>query len=192
MERRAMKASKPTDAQKGFIIKQDEDGAPVAEICRKAGISQATYFNWKREVRRSDAVGDTAPAPGDWSPERLAAPNRLRRQVELAFKRMKSLVGLKDLRAKDPDFARLWINTARLAEDDLPALDPEAPDPLPWPPDPSRSPDLAPRRHGHHQHPCRRPAGARKSVVSGNSVSVSVAHGGRRNLKTKHTSTHFS
>src|SRR3546814_14875251 len=93
MERRAMKASKPTDAQKGFIIKQDEDGAPVAEICRKAGISQATYFNWKREVRRSDAVGDTAPAPGDWSPERLAAPNRLRRQVELAFKRMKSLVG---------------------------------------------------------------------------------------------------
>src|SRR3546814_2166324 len=103
--------------------------------------SDLTYFNWKREVRRSDAVGDTAPAPGDWSPERLAAPNRLRRQVELAFKRMKSLVGLKDLRAKDPDFARLWINTARLAEDDLPALDPEAPDSLPWPPEPSRSAD---------------------------------------------------
>src|SRR3546814_358245 len=72
---------------------------------------------------------------------------------------MKSLVGLKDLRAKDPDFARLWINTARLAEDDLPALDPEAPDSLPWPPEPSRSADLAPRRHGHHQHLCRRPAG---------------------------------
>jgi putative transposase len=30
-----------------FIIKQGEDGTPVAEICRKAGISQATYFNWK-------------------------------------------------------------------------------------------------------------------------------------------------
>src|SRR3546814_12055584 len=72
---------------------------------------------------------------------------------------MKSLVGLKDLRAKDPDFARLWINTARLAEDDLPALDPEAPDSLPWPPEPSRSADLAPRRHCHPQHLCRRPAG---------------------------------
>src|SRR3546814_7848746 len=72
---------------------------------------------------------------------------------------MKSLVGLKDLRAKDPDFARLWINTARLAEDDLPALDPEAPDSLPWPHEPSRSADLAPRRHGPHQPLCRRPEG---------------------------------
>ncbi len=34
-----MKVSKFTDAQKAFIIKQGEEGAPVAEICRKAGIS---------------------------------------------------------------------------------------------------------------------------------------------------------
>ena len=26
-----------------------EEGTPVAEICRKAGISQATYFNWKKK-----------------------------------------------------------------------------------------------------------------------------------------------
>ena len=44
-----MKASKFTDAQKAFIIKQGEEGTPVAEICRKAGISQATYFNWKNK-----------------------------------------------------------------------------------------------------------------------------------------------
>ena len=44
-----MKASKFTDAQKAFIIKQGEDGTAVAEICRKAGISQATYFNWKKK-----------------------------------------------------------------------------------------------------------------------------------------------
>lgn len=44
-----MKASKFSDAQKAFIIKQGEDGAPVAEIWRKAGISQATYFNWKKK-----------------------------------------------------------------------------------------------------------------------------------------------
>ena len=43
-----MKASTFTDAQKAFIIKQGEAGTPVAEICRKAGISQATYFNWKK------------------------------------------------------------------------------------------------------------------------------------------------
>ena len=44
-----MKASKFTDAQKAFVIKQGEEGTPVAEICRKAGISQATYFNWKKK-----------------------------------------------------------------------------------------------------------------------------------------------
>jgi putative transposase len=48
-KQRAMKASKFTDAQKAFIIKQGEDGTPVAEVCRKAGISQATYFNWKKK-----------------------------------------------------------------------------------------------------------------------------------------------
>jgi len=44
-----MKSSRFTDAQKAFIIKQGEEGIPVAEICRKAGISQATYFNWKKK-----------------------------------------------------------------------------------------------------------------------------------------------
>jgi putative transposase len=44
-----MKASNFSDAQKAFIIKQGVDGIPVAEICRNAGISQATYFNWKKK-----------------------------------------------------------------------------------------------------------------------------------------------
>jgi putative transposase len=44
-----VKASKFTVAQKAFVIKQGEEGAPVAEICRRAGISQATYFNWKKK-----------------------------------------------------------------------------------------------------------------------------------------------
>ena len=44
-----MKASRFSDAQKAFIAKQGADGIPVAEICRRAGISQATYFNWKKK-----------------------------------------------------------------------------------------------------------------------------------------------
>jgi putative transposase len=44
-----MKASQFSDAQKAFILKQGADGTPVAEICRKAGISHATYFNWKKK-----------------------------------------------------------------------------------------------------------------------------------------------
>ena len=61
-----MKASKFPDAQKAFILKQGDDGAPVAEICRKAGISQATYLNWRKkyagllpdEMRRLKALED--------------------------------------------------------------------------------------------------------------------------------------
>jgi putative transposase len=44
-----MKATKFSDTQKAFILKQGADGVPVADICRKAGISQATYFNWKKK-----------------------------------------------------------------------------------------------------------------------------------------------
>ena len=44
-----MKASKFSDAQKAFILKQGADGMPVADICRKVGISQAAYFNWKKK-----------------------------------------------------------------------------------------------------------------------------------------------
>ena len=44
-----MKASAFSDAQKAFILKQGADGVPVAEICRRAGISPATYFNWKKK-----------------------------------------------------------------------------------------------------------------------------------------------
>ena len=61
-----MKASKFTDAQKAFILKQVEDGVAIAEVCRKAGISQATFFNWRKkyaglmpsEMRRLKALED--------------------------------------------------------------------------------------------------------------------------------------
>jgi putative transposase len=72
-ERKTMKASKfslartfGSDAQKAFILKQGADGVPVADICRKAGISQATYFNLKKkydgllptEIRRLKLLED--------------------------------------------------------------------------------------------------------------------------------------
>jgi putative transposase len=44
-----MKASKFSMAQKAFIFKQGADGVRVADIWWKAGISQATYFNWKKK-----------------------------------------------------------------------------------------------------------------------------------------------
>lgn len=44
-----MKASRFTDAQKAFVVKQGEEGVPISEICRKAGIAEATYYNWKKK-----------------------------------------------------------------------------------------------------------------------------------------------
>ncbi len=44
-----MKASQFSDVQRAFILKQGDEGVSVAEICRKAGISQATYFNRKKK-----------------------------------------------------------------------------------------------------------------------------------------------
>jgi putative transposase len=44
-----MKVSKVTDAQKASILRHGaDDGISIAEICRKAGISQSTYFNWRK------------------------------------------------------------------------------------------------------------------------------------------------
>ncbi len=45
-----MKRSKFT-SQIAFILRQGEEGTAVGEICRKAGISEATYYNWRKKYR---------------------------------------------------------------------------------------------------------------------------------------------
>lgn len=44
-----MKKSKFTEAQIVFAIKQSETGSSVEEVCRKIGITQATFYNWKKK-----------------------------------------------------------------------------------------------------------------------------------------------
>jgi putative transposase len=44
-----VKKSKFSEAQIAFILKQAEDGTSVGEVCRKAGISQATFYNWRNK-----------------------------------------------------------------------------------------------------------------------------------------------
>jgi putative transposase len=48
-ERKPTEASKFCGAQQAFVLKQGADGVPLAEICRRSGISQASYFNWKKK-----------------------------------------------------------------------------------------------------------------------------------------------
>lgn len=44
-----MKTSKFTEAQITFALHQAETGTKVEEVCRKMGISQATFYNWKKK-----------------------------------------------------------------------------------------------------------------------------------------------
>ena len=88
-----MKASNFSDAQKAFILRQGADGVPVADICRKAGISQATYFNWKKrydgllptEMRRlkqlEDENGKLRKVVADLSLDKEMLQDALRRKL---------------------------------------------------------------------------------------------------------------
>ena len=44
-----MKRSKFTGQQIAFALKQAELGTSVEEVCRKMGISDATFYNWKKK-----------------------------------------------------------------------------------------------------------------------------------------------
>ena len=44
-----MKKSKFTDAQIAFVLRQSEEGTAIGEVCRKAGISEATFYNWRKK-----------------------------------------------------------------------------------------------------------------------------------------------
>jgi putative transposase len=43
-----MKKTRFTEQQIAFALKQGETGTAVAEVVRKLGISEATFYNWKK------------------------------------------------------------------------------------------------------------------------------------------------
>ena len=44
-----MKKSKFTETQILAILKEQENGLKVAELCRKHGITDQTFYNWKKK-----------------------------------------------------------------------------------------------------------------------------------------------
>jgi putative transposase len=44
-----LKKSKSTEEQIAFALRQAESGTTVGEVCRKMGISEATFYNWKKK-----------------------------------------------------------------------------------------------------------------------------------------------
>jgi len=46
-----MKKSRFSEQQIAFVLRQAEKGTPIAEVCRKAGISEASFYNWRKKYR---------------------------------------------------------------------------------------------------------------------------------------------
>ena len=44
-----MKKSRFTNEQIAFALKQAETGTLVTEICRKMGVSEPTFYRWKKK-----------------------------------------------------------------------------------------------------------------------------------------------
>jgi len=44
-----MKQKRYTDEQIAFALRQTESGTAVAEICRKLGVSEPTFYRWKKQ-----------------------------------------------------------------------------------------------------------------------------------------------
>jgi len=44
-----MKKKQFTEAQIAFALRQAESGTPIAEIIRKMGISEVTFYRWKKK-----------------------------------------------------------------------------------------------------------------------------------------------
>lgn len=44
-----MKKSRYTEEQIAYVLRQAESGTPVSDVCRSVGISEATFYVWKKK-----------------------------------------------------------------------------------------------------------------------------------------------
>ena len=44
-----MKKSRYTEEQIAYVLRQAESGTPVSDVCRGMGISEATFYVWKKK-----------------------------------------------------------------------------------------------------------------------------------------------
>ena len=68
-----MTKSQFTDQQIAFAVQQAEAGVAVEEVCRKLGISQQTFYRWKKKFAGLEPVMHLRNSFG--VPERVQRPN---------------------------------------------------------------------------------------------------------------------
>ena len=44
-----MKKSRFTEQQIAYALRQAESGTPVADVCRQLGVSEASFYVWKKK-----------------------------------------------------------------------------------------------------------------------------------------------
>ncbi len=44
-----MKTSKFTEEQIAYTLRRAESGTPVGDVCRQMGISEATFYIWRKK-----------------------------------------------------------------------------------------------------------------------------------------------
>ncbi len=47
-----MKKSRFTEEQIAYALRQAESGTPVADVCRQLGVSEASFYVWKKKYAR--------------------------------------------------------------------------------------------------------------------------------------------
>jgi transposase-like protein len=61
LKEHAVKKSRYTEEQIAYAMKQAETGTPVAEVIRRMGISEQTFYRWKKLY---GGLGVTSPGKG--------------------------------------------------------------------------------------------------------------------------------
>jgi putative transposase len=57
-EERAVKKTRFTEEQIAFALKQAETGTPVAEVIRRMGVSEQTFYRWKKKLYGGLGTGE--------------------------------------------------------------------------------------------------------------------------------------
>jgi len=131
-----MKKSKFTEEQIAYALRQVEDGTPPVDVCRQLGVSEATFYIWKKkyahlgvsELRQlrslEDENGRLKRLVADLSPDKHILTEALRKKAEANTAPRAGRLGSDDL----PCQLRAGLSSGAVQSRGLvPAIDPGRP-----------------------------------------------------------------